>query len=104
MLKLLNTGRLAHRYGEWRGVAYLVAVVVPLAMAHFLGTVFTILPGSAQAAPALQWLQISFYSVAALLTVYGFYRLYRDHEHHDYIEDADHTQVAKALALCHKEG
>ena len=90
MRKLLNTGRVVHRYGEWRDVTVLVAVAVPLSMAHFLSTVFPILPGSAQAAPALEWHQISLSSIAGLLTAYGSYRLLRDHEHHDYIEDAGH--------------
>lgn len=90
MLELLDTGRLAHRYGKWRGLVYLVAVAAPLAMAYFLGAVFTVLPGAVQPPDALQWLQISLGGIAALLTVYGSYRLYRDHEHHDYIEDADH--------------
>lgn len=90
MLELLDTGRLAHKYGKWRGVAYLVAVAVPLAVAHLLGTVLTALPSAAQLPDTLHWLQIGLGSVAALLTTYGCYRLYRDHEHHDYIEDADH--------------
>ena len=90
MLELLDTGRLAQRYGKWRGIVYLTASVVPLAIAYFLGTVFTILPSSAQPADALQWLQMSLCGVAVLLAAYGFYRFYRDYEHHDYIEDAEH--------------
>lgn len=90
MFELFDTGRLAHRCGRWRGIVYLTATVVPLAIAYFIGSVFTILPGSAQPTDALQWLQISLLSVAVLLAIYGCYRLYRDFEHHDYIEDAEH--------------
>ena len=90
MLELFDTGRLANRYGKWRGIVYLPASVLPFAIAHFIDMVFTVLPGAPQPTDSLQWLQIGFYSVAALLVFYGCYRLYRDFEHHDYIEDAEH--------------
>lgn len=91
MLELLDTGRLAHRYGRWRGLAYLVAVAAPLAMAYLLGSVFTALPGAVMQPPAvLRWLQAGLGSLAVFLAFYGCYRLYRDHEHHDYVEAADH--------------
>lgn len=91
MLELLDTGRLAHRYGKWRGLAYLVAAAAPLAMACLLGSVFTLLPGAVMQPPAaLRWLQVGFGSLAVLLTLYGCYRLCGDHEHHDYVEAADH--------------
>ncbi len=90
MLELFDTGRLAHKCGKWRGLVYLVAAAAPLAIAYFLGTVFTVLPGAAQPADVLQWLKLGLGCGAAFLAIYGCYRLYRDHEHHDYIEDADH--------------
>lgn len=90
MVELFDTGRLAKKFGKWRGLAYLAAVPAPLAMVCFLDTVFTALPGVAQPPDALRWLQTGLGSVVALLTIYGCYRLYRDHEHHDCIEDADH--------------
>lgn len=90
MLELFDTGRLAHKFGKWRGFVYLVATAVPLAIEYFLGEVFSVLPGAAQPADVLQWSRLGLTFVATLLTIYGCYRLYRDHEHHDYIEDADH--------------
>jgi hypothetical protein len=89
MLELFDAGRLAHRFGHWRGLAYMVAAFLPLAVTVFLATVFTVLPGDSQPPDALQWIQVGLSGAAVLLVLYGCYRLYRDHAYQDYIEDAE---------------
>ncbi len=92
MLYLLDTGRMAYKFGKWRGVLYLVATAVPLAIANFISQVFGLLPGQPQPPAAFQWIEIGCYAVALLLWGYGCYRLYRDYIHHDYYLEADHYQ------------
>ena len=41
MLYLLDTGRMAHKFGKWRGALYLLAT-------NFIAKVFSILPGQPQ--------------------------------------------------------
>jgi hypothetical protein len=92
MLDFLDTGRMAHKFGKWRGALYLVATSVPLALANFIAKVFSILPGQPEPPVALQWTEIGFYALAMFLWAYGCYLLYRDHVHHDYFLEADHYQ------------
>ncbi|NUN61667.1 MAG: hypothetical protein HUU13_11300 [Burkholderiaceae bacterium] len=48
MLYLLDTGRMAHKFGKWRGALYLLATALPLALSNFIAKVFSILPGQPQ--------------------------------------------------------
>lgn len=92
MLYLLDTGRMAYKFGRLRGALYLVATTVPLAIANVIAKVFSILPGQPEPSVDLQWVEIGFYALAMLLWAYGCYRLYRDCVHHDYFLEADHFQ------------
>jgi len=92
MLYLLDTGRMAYKFGKWRGTLYLVATAVPFAIANFIAKVFSILPDQSQPPMAFQWMEIGFHAVALLLWGYGCYRIYRDHVHHDYYLEAQHYQ------------
>ena len=92
MLYLLDTGRMAYKFGKWRGALYLAASAVPLTLANFVSKVFSILPGQPQTPTAFQWIEIGLYALALLLWGYGCYRLYRDHVHHDDDFEADRYQ------------
>ena len=92
MLKLFEPRWLAYKIGKWRSLAYFMAVAAPLSMIYIIGTVFASLPHASQPPEILRWFQIILGGVAALLSFYGCYYLYRDHEHHAYIDDADHYQ------------
>lgn len=92
MLYLIDTGRMAYKFGKWRGVLYLLATIVPLALGNFISKVFSILPGQLLPPTVLQWSEVGFYIFALLLWGYGCYLLYRDHVHHDYYLEADQYQ------------
>jgi hypothetical protein len=93
MLYLLDTGRMAHKFGKWRGALYLVASVVLLTLANLIAEVISILSSQPQPSVALlRWIEIGFYSSVLFLWGYGCYRLYRDHVHHDYYLEADRYQ------------
>lgn len=89
MLYLFDTGRMAHRFGKWRGALYLVATAVPLALGNFISKVSGILQGQSQPPATFQWIEIGLSALALLLWFYGCYQLYRDHLHHDYDLEAD---------------
>ena len=89
LLDLFDTGRMAHRFGKWRGLVYLAAVAVPLSIAHFIGTALSVLPGRPQAPDELRWLEVGLYALAVFLCAYAFYRLYRDRVHGDHEEAAE---------------
>lgn len=76
MLYLLDTGRMAYKFGKWRGTLYLVATAVPFAIANFIAKVFSILPDQSQPPMAFQWMEIGFHAVALLLWGYGCYLRY----------------------------
>ncbi|NYG34317.1 hypothetical protein HZU83_21770 [Sphaerotilus montanus] len=92
MRYLLDTGRMAYKFGILRGALYLVVSTVPLALANFFAKVFSILPGQSKPSVVIQWAEIGFYTLAMLLCAYGCYRLYRDYAHHDYFLEADRYQ------------
>lgn len=92
MLDFLDTGRMAHKFGKWRGVLYMVATSMPLALANFIAKVFSILPGQREPPLTLQRTEIGFYALAMLLWAYGCYRFYRDCVHRDHFLEADHYQ------------
>lgn len=89
MLNLFDTGRMAYKYGKWRGAIYLVSIAAPLAIANFIASVLGLLPGNPSLPDVLRWLEIGLYALALFLCTYGFYRLYRDHVHFDHDVDAD---------------
>lgn len=89
MLHLLDTGRMAQKFGKWRGLLYLVATAVPLAIANFIHKVFGILPGAPHPPAPLQWVEIGLYGLALFLWGCGCYRLYQDRVHHDYQLEAE---------------
>lgn len=92
MLDLLDTGRMAHKFGKWRGVLYLVAAAVPVAIGSFIARVFDVLPGQPEPPEPLQWLEMGLFAIALMIWIYGWYQLYRDHMHHDYYLEADRCQ------------
>lgn len=92
VLFLFDTGRMAYKFGKWRGAVYLVATAVPMALANLITTVLSVLPGRPQPPAAVQWIEGGFYALALLLWSYCCYRLYRDHVYHDYYLAADRHQ------------
>lgn len=89
MLELLDTGRMAYKFGKWRGVLYLVATLAPLIIATFILSIFGILPGKPTPPAAIEWIGMILYGLALALGMYGCHQLYRDQVHHDYYLEAD---------------
>ncbi len=87
MLALIDSGKLAYKYGDKRGGIAVVqgASVVPVALAcSHLGDV---LPA---AEPTVAWLALACLGLAALLFAKGAWWAYTDAVHGAYIDDAKH--------------
>lgn len=98
MLWLLDTGKMAHRHGKWRGLfTGLHGLLV-----CFIGTIISKLENlTLSFAPSgvepsgpnfLTWLWMGVFAVGVLTILAGAWQLYKDQMHGAYINDADHYQ------------
>lgn len=96
MLELLDTGRMAHKVGKWRGavaIAYAFGLALSATLIDKLAAlVFTFGKAGATAGTSnyFVWITVGLYVVAMLLILFGSRQLYRDFEHGDHYEDAEH--------------
>lgn len=95
MLELLDTGRMAHKVGKWRG-----AVAIAYAFGLAIGAILTdkltdliltfgkavVITGTSN---PLVWIAVGLDVAAMLLMMFGIWQLYRDFEHGDYQEEAE---------------
>ncbi len=88
MLELLDTGRMAHKYGKWRGAIAIASGAPFFVIALVIPFILDVLP-NAPRSPVLMWVCFGLIGLACALWIYGFYLLYRDWEH------KDHLQVAR---------
>lgn len=92
MLELLDTGRMAHKFGKWRGAVTAMFAVVPLALAWGFATVFDVVlsisaAGAKAGAPAAAlWIALGLVVLAAAIVVYGAWLLYVDEVRGDYYD------------------
>ena len=93
MLELLDTGRMAHKHGKWRGaiaIVYAVGlflVATVLANLDELVSTFGRTVDTTDMSNPVLWLAIGTYLIAMLLMLFGSWQLYRDFEHGDYYNE-----------------
>ena len=96
MLEILDTGKLAHKYGKHRGwiiAAYgVVTCLVGLAIHHFQDVIFMMAPAAARPPEptAITWLAIALYAIGAIILLWAVWQLYKDEVRSDYRRDAEH--------------
>ncbi|SES75432.1 hypothetical protein [Variovorax sp. OV084] len=91
MLKLLNTGWIAHKYGKRRWIHYALAAAFlfgfGFAIANFL-TIPAMLNSGADTALA-GWTFLSFACLSMLALIYSIWLSYTDEAHGTYVEVAE---------------
>ena len=96
MLELFDTGRMAHKHGKWRGaiaIAYGVAFGIAAPLFDNIVSLASTLGKASQTTSVndpLLWLAVGLYVVALLLILFGTWQLYKDFEHGDYRDEAEH--------------
>ncbi|MEJ1126152.1 hypothetical protein V9L20_01145 [Variovorax sp. CCNWLW225] len=96
MLELLDTGRIAHKFGRWRWALYFAAALcvflVGWALAELLTIPSLMSPAAADTSLAL-WTLAGFSLVSLLLLIYSAWLCYIDETRGAYIEAAQHYKV-----------
>jgi len=91
MLKLLDTGWIAHKYGKWRWAHYALAAVFlfvfGLAIANFLTIPAKISPGADKSLAG--WTFVVFGGLSLLVLIYSIWLSYIDEVHGTYIDVAE---------------
>ena len=97
MLELLDTGRMAHRFGKWRGLVAAANAVVLFLLALLISKLEGLIVFSSpkptitsSSSPVLGWISIGLLMVGGLLWLWASWQLYRDHIHSDYYLEAEH--------------
>lgn len=96
MLLLLDSRRMAHKYGKKRGRRIAIcggaAWLFALLLVNFEVVVHTAVIHIAPSgiAPIVSWAAMVIYAIGCLLVLYGAWLMYRDEVYHAYIDDADH--------------
>lgn len=93
MLNLLDTPRMAHRYGKNRGYITALAFLIPLALAFFFSNMVELMGSFSKGLPAnveiFYWCELGCWIVAIALITAGAWQLYRDETHGDHIDLAE---------------
>lgn len=93
MLELLDTGRIAHKFGKWRWAIYFAAAacvfLIGWAVAELLRIPSLMSPAAADTSLAF-WTLGGFSLVSLLLVIYSARLCYVDEVHGAYIGDAEH--------------
>lgn len=98
MLWLLDTGKMAHRFGKWRGhitgLCGLATCFIAALISNLEELVSSFLPiGARTDGPtALTWTWIAVLAVGVFTILVGGWQVYKDEMHGAYIDDADHYQ------------
>ena len=96
MLELLDTGRIAHKYGKWRWTLYFAAAfsvfLIGWAVSELLTIPSLMSPAAADTSLAL-WTLAGFSLISLLLFIYSLRLCYIDEVHGTYIEDAQHYKT-----------
>ncbi len=97
MLELLDTGRMAVKFGKWRGLATasraLFFYAVAFAAVKLQDLLQKFMPNAPQnGVPTLGWTAIGMIVFGQLLLLWGMWQLYRDHVHGDYYLDSERYQ------------
>ncbi|RYG55317.1 MAG: hypothetical protein EON56_05825 [Alphaproteobacteria bacterium] len=94
MLALLDTPRMAHRYGKNRGYITALACLMPLALAFFFSNIVDLMGMFTKSSPSnveiFYWCELGCWIAAIALFATGAWQLYRDETHGDYIDLAEH--------------
>lgn len=96
MLELLDSGRMAHKFGKWRG-----AVAIGVALTFYLLSYAVLNLGQAlqssslfkasqEGLPPLFWGAAAIAILGFIIQLIGSWALYRDHVHGDYYIAAEH--------------
>ena len=99
MLEILDTGKMAYKYGKHRGwiiAAYGVATwLAALAVNHFQDAIFAVAPAGAEPSgfTPITWLAIVMFTVGIMIVLWGAWQLYKDETRSDYRYDADHYKM-----------
>lgn len=95
MLELLDTGRMAHKHGKWRGAIALIYAIGAAMLATVFEEVVNAVSGFSNPShptninnPVI-WIIIGLYAIALLLMLFGIWQLYKDFEHASYVQEAD---------------
>lgn len=91
MLELLDTGRMAYKFGKWRGVFTLLAAVILYLFSYGLFNLGNLLPYAPGPHP-FRWGVLALVVLGGIIQLIGSWQLYRDHVHGDYHFDKDHYQ------------
>ncbi|MDR0215891.1 MAG: hypothetical protein LBJ15_18110 [Comamonas sp.] len=93
MLWLFDTGRMAKKFGKWRGavaVAHAVAVCILAVMFSRLSDILILQDDPAVTASSVALMALVIYCVGVLLGLWGAYQLIVDATRGAYISAADH--------------
>lgn len=88
MLELLDTDRMAFKFGKWRGMFHLAYALAVFLLSFVIANFHAVLPGPSSGT-VLQWMSYGLIALGSFLWCYGVYRLYRDHVHMDFYLEAD---------------
>jgi hypothetical protein len=93
MLELLDTGRIAHKFGKWRWALYFAAAgclfLIGLAVTELLMIPGRMSPAAADTTLAF-WTFTAFCVASLLMIVYSIRLCYIDEMHGAYVDDAEH--------------